>query len=335
MKDLQANVAAYYAATARGNDYGQAVRAFLVSTQTLNEHFSQNINDKNAYINLLDSSTLPGVGFIKAVKYARNVQQHVMHIISPRANSLVGGLQGMRTYAFWDEIPQEAHDKLHTRTKLLKPFYDGVLFDKEVTETMLEVLRFFAVVAPQIVHRDEKAEWSHFPLTSQPGMLAPRLHPEEPPALVDAQTWLNDRVPNGDARVIFGQITVEDVKYLVGSTFVNRHCFSPFVETASQVECDIAAGFSYLQGNPEENVEDITDTFNQPLQGAVLLSRDSLDAWTVPVLQIEPQNDFHVAYSIDVWQSIMSGENPRLVPESMAYATRRARRLNAFLPPSY
>lgn len=307
----------------------------LVSTQTLNEHFSQNVNDKNTYINLLDSSALAGADYIKAVKYARNVQQHVMHIVSPRAKSLVGGLHGMRTYAFWDEIPQEAHDKLHRGTKLLKPLYDSVLFDKEVTETMLEILRFFAAVAPEIVHRDERREWSYFPLTNQPGMLGPRLHPDEPPTIVDAQTWLNDRVPNGDARVVFGQVTVNDVKYVVGSTFVGRHCFSPFVETLDQVERDIASGFRYLQGNPAGNLEDITHTFTQPIQGSVFISRDSLDAWTVPVMQVEPQDDFCIAYSIDAWQGIVSVEIPNLIPEDVAYATRRARRLNAFVPPSF
>ncbi|KSU75401.1 hypothetical protein GA0061083_2851 [Pseudarthrobacter enclensis] len=334
MKDLQANVAAYYAATARDGDYGQAVRAFLVSTQTLNEHFSLNVKDKSTYLKLLDSSTLAGTAFVKAAKYARNVHQHVMHIVSPRTKSMVGGLHGVRTYAFWDEIPHEAHDKLHKGTKLLKPHYDSVLFDKEVTETMLEVLRFFAAVAPQIVHRDEKGEWTYFPLTNQPGMLEPRLHPEEPRAIADAQEWLNDRVPNGDARVVFGQVTVSDVKYVVGSTFVGRHCFSPFVETLDQVERDIASGFKYLQGNPAGNLEDITHTFSQP-QGAVLKSRDSLDTWTVPVMQIQPQDDFCIAYDVDAWHRIVSVEVPNLVPEGVAYATRRARRLNAFLPPSF
>jgi hypothetical protein len=332
MKDLQANVAAYYAGTARGDGYGQAVRAFLVGTQTLNEHFSQNINDKSTYVNLLSSSALPGVDYVKAVKYARNVHQHVLHIVSPRAKSLVGGVHGMRTYTFWDEIPQDAHEKLHKGTKALKPLYDRVLYDKEVTKTMLEVLRFYAAVAPEIVHRDDRGEWSYFPLTNQPGMLEPQLHPEEPLELTDARVWLNDRVPNGDARVVFGQVTLSDVQYVVGSTFVGRHCFSPFVETIDQVERDIAAGFRYLRGMPQGNLDDVTENFTQPLQGRVFRSRDALELWTVPIAQIEQIDDFCELYSVDGWQSMISGEIPGLMPDELAYATRRARRLNAFYP---
>jgi hypothetical protein len=39
-----------------------------------------------------------------------------MQIVAPpQANSLIGGLHGVRIYALWESIPQDVHDNLHDR----------------------------------------------------------------------------------------------------------------------------------------------------------------------------------------------------------------------------
>lgn len=332
MRDVQAAVADYYAETARGGDLGTTVRAFLVNTQTLNEQFSKNVSDAASYNALFTASTHSGVDFINAVKYARNVQQHVLHIVRPSDDkSLIGGLHGMRTYAFWDQIPQTAHEKLHRGTQSLKPAYDTVLLGQEVTQTMLEVLRFYSEVAPEIVHRDGRGEWSSFPLMNQPAVLSPQLHPEEPKNVTDAQAWLNDRVPNGDARVVSGQVTVNDVQYVVGSTFVGRLSFAPFVETVDQVNRDISAGFPYLAGEAAKNLEDATSGFAHA-QGGVFRSRTALESWTSKIMSVEAKEDWCVLFDMDQWQHMIRIETTDPIPEELAYEVRRSRRLNAVVP---
>jgi hypothetical protein len=155
---------------------------------------------------------------INGVKYARIIAQHVLHIVRFSDDSaMVGGTFGVRKYAVWDAVPQAAHDRVTNRHKeQLKTSYDSVLRGREVVETMLDVLRFFQAVNPEMVHRDDQGEWVGFPLMSQPGVSAP-LHPEEPLEVEAAWQWLNDRTPNGDARVVCGQVTLNSTRYLCGS----------------------------------------------------------------------------------------------------------------------
>ena len=95
---------------------------------------------------------------INAVKYARNVDQHLMpHIVKPSEDNLIGGTHGLRIYAFWEPIPPATHALLRSGTQALRPAYQANLEAKEVTGTMLAVLRFFADLAPQIVHRATEA----------------------------------------------------------------------------------------------------------------------------------------------------------------------------------
>jgi len=198
MEDIQKDVAAYYAETARGGDLGVHARNWLGRVQNLNDLLTQRLGDKATYLALFKPTPTPGAELINAVKYARNVDQHLMFEVSPSEDVLIGGTHGMRTYACWRPIPAATHAELHEGTQRLQPEYQANLQGKELTGTMLGVLRFFAEIAPQIVHRDHRGEWTGFPLKSQPGVGDP-LHPEEPVGdIVAANAWLNGRRLNGD-----------------------------------------------------------------------------------------------------------------------------------------
>lgn len=335
MRDVQTAVSAYYAETARGGDLGPRVRSFLVNAQTLNDLFTNAVTDAASYEALFDSPTHANADLVKGVKYARNVTQHVLHIVRPSEGdmSLVGGTLGMRIYASWDDIPPLAHAKLRANTQKLKPAYDATLRGHEVTGTMLAALRFYAGIAPEIVHRDQRGEWTGFPLMSQPGISAP-LHPEEPTDLAAAQSWLEGRLPNGDLRVVCGQLTVDDARYVFGHTFVGRYSFAPFVESVEQVNHDIVAGFPYLAGDVSKNAKAAGEQFPSALQGGVLVSRDEVTSWASPITRLGQVEDWCVVAHSDAWHRLVAVERAGLIPEIVAYGLRRARRLNALVPPS-
>lgn len=332
MKDIQESVADYYAETARGGDLGGHVRTWLTRVQNLNDLLSEQVGDKDRYRALFVTPACSGAELISGVKYARNVDQHLLHIVAPKEGSLIGGMHGFRSYAFWEPIPAATHALLRKGTQALQPAYQDSLEGKEVTGTMLATLRFFADLAPQIVHRDHRGEWTGFPLMSQPGVGAP-LHPEEPwHDIVAANAWLNERQPNGDVRVVTGQVTMDGTVYLVGMTFADRLSFSPFVETAEQVEQDIAAGFVYLQGDVAANVEQVTDNFPRA-QGGVFHSHKDVTDWAAPVTQIVYDNDWVAWIDAHWWSHTVSLEHPGLLPDAVVYTQRRAHRLNALVPP--
>lgn len=338
MRDVQTAVAKYYAETAQGGDLGVPVRGFLASAQVVNDLLANQTTDASSYKALFVQRTKPSpaaVEAIEAVKYARNVAQHVLHIVRPSDDTvLVGGQLGLRIYAVWDEVPQAAHDRLtNRRTLALKASYDSALLGKEVVGTMMDTLRFYQAVNAEIVHRDARGEWTGFPLMSQPGMPAP-LHPDEPDDLEAARKWLNARIPNGDARVVCGQITFEGTRYLCGFTFTGRHSFTPFAETVRQVEFDLAAGASYLEGDVWASVDDATRSFPRA-QGAVMFSRDELNSWVMPIGELEREADWCLKGDTDAWLSVIRTEQfTGGLPQSVAYGVRRARRLNACVPPS-
>lgn len=334
MRDVQKSVSAYYSATATGDELGSHVRAFLVSAQTLNDLFTNAVTDSTAYLATLDTTAQTDADLVWGIKYARNVAQHVLHIVRPSDDmTLVGGTLGLRAYALWDEIPAAAHMKLRPGTQKLKPAYDAALRGQEVTSTMLALLRFYGRTAPSIVHRDQRGEWTGFPLMSQPGMSSP-LHPEEPLDIADAWPWLNRRPPGGDARVICGQHALNGTSYVFGHTFVGRHSFAPFVESVEQVNIDIGLGYSYLTGSTTDNLEDVSSQFPHARQGGVLASRDDLDAWALPITHIEHVDDWCVDAHSDEWARIVRLERGGLIPDFVEYGLRRARRLNALVPPS-
>lgn len=338
MGDVQTAVATYYAETARGGDLGVPVRGFLASAQVVNDLLANQATDAASYKALFVQRATPSpaaLEVIAAVKYARNVAQHVLHIVRPSDDTvLVGGQLGLRIYAVWDDVPQAAHSRLTNKhTQALRASYDSALLGREVVGTMMDTLRFYQAVNAEIVHRDTRGEWTGFPLMSQPGMPAP-LHPEEPDDLEAAWKWLNGRIPNGDARVVCGQVTFEGTRYLCGFTFTGRHSFTPFAETGRQVELDLAAGASYLDGDVWANVDDATRLFPRA-QGAVLFSRGELDYWVSPISELEREADWCLRDDTDAWLSVIRTEQfTDGLPQSVAYGVRRARRLNACIPPN-
>lgn len=333
MKDIQKDVAAYYAETARGGDLGVQARNWLGRVQNLNDLLTTQIGDKAKYLALFTPTPTPGAELINAVKYARNVDQHLMFEVSPSEDVLIGGTHGMRTYGCWRPIPAATHVELHKRTQRLQPAYQANLEGNELTGTMLAVLRFFANIAPQIVHRDQRGEWTGFPLKSQPAV-GDALHPEEPVGdIAAANAWLNGRRPNGDLRVVIGQLTKEEAPYLVGFTFADQLSFSPFVETPEQVDRDIAAGFTYLQGDVAANVENVTHKFPMPTTGAVLHSPKDVATWATPLTQTRYGADWMTGFDPDTWSHVVSVEHQGRFPDFVAYEQRRAFRLYAQVPP--
>lgn len=332
MRDLQRSTSRHYAGTASSEDLGALVREFITHTQTINDWLTNAIGDVTSYKAHFGSPRHLRADYIDAVKYVRNVSQHVMHIVSPGDKvTVVGGRLGMRLYTYWDEVPDAVHAKLRPGTQSLKPAYTSKLLGKEVMSTMMEVLRFYADVVPDVVHRDTNGEWTGFPLMNQPGM-SHALHPEEPLERAEARAWMDARRPGGTSRVICGQVTVEGTPYVVGHTFQGRHSFAPFSETIEQINYDISLGFPYFLGNIVANVVVANEQFPDALQGLVLASREDVDSWGTPVRWVEVQEDW--SEDGEDWGSLVGLENKAIVPDSMRHEVRRARRLNALTPPS-
>ncbi|MBH0009567.1 hypothetical protein [Salinibacterium sp. SWN1162] len=334
MRDLQRSLADYYAETARGGDLGPRVRSFLVAAQTLNDLLTNSIAESGAYKDLFAGQRHPAADFVDAVKFARNVSQHVLHIVRPSDEmSLVGGSLGMRVYAVWDDIPAHVVAQLRAATRKLESAYQANLEGHEVTGTMMSVLRFYAEVSPEMVHRDARNEWTGFPLLSQPGMNSP-LHPEEPAGLTQSRHWMDSRAPGGDCRVVCGQTTIDGTSYVYGQTFVGRHSFAPFAETVDQANYDIGIGYPYLDGNIAANFDDVTDRFPEALQGSVIASRGDVLSWAAPIARIDLQDDWHgPGINADSWTQDVKMEIDTRMPEGFRFGPRRARRLNALVPP--
>jgi hypothetical protein len=334
MRDLQLSVAGYYAETGGGANEGRQVRAFLVGTQTLNDLLGQQVGAAASYTALFNESRHSAAELVEGVKFARNVAQHLLHIVRPSNEvTLVGGQLGMRVYMFWDAFPSDVVAKLRPATQRLEPAYRATLEGKEVTETMMAVLRFFFEVAPGMVHRDGRGEWTGFPLLSQPGMNSP-IHPEEPEDLADSLRWMDERVPGGDCRVICGQVTIEGAAYVYGYTFEDRHSFAPFVELVSQANHDIDLGYAYLEGDMAANFDDVSDAFPAAKQGVVLASRGDVSSWASPVERIENRSDWHApGVEAASWEKDVRLETNKKLPPGFIFSARRARRLNALVPP--
>lgn len=335
MRDLQVAASAYYAHTAgagSAEDQATSVRSFLSAAQVLNDLLTKSVADKAAYAALFKEAA-PGTELISGVKYVRNVSQHVLHVVRPsKTFRIVGGNLGFRGYMDWDEVPDVVHDQLHKGTQNLRPNYRAHLEGREVMGTMLAGLRFFASLHPDIVHRDRRGEWTGFPLTSQPGM-SPPLHPEEPADQTVAWEWLNARVPNGDCRVISAQTTVDGTVYVCGDTFIDRLTFTPFVETVDQVNRDITAGFPYFTATTHERVVDCTSEFPEARQSRVLRATHDVAMWATPVDVLESGADWGRDADTGEGRGLVLTEAREGVLGFSAYLIRRARRLNALVPP--
>lgn len=333
MGDVQSATSGYYAESRRGGDLGVWVRRFLSATQALNEILQFQIKDKETYGNLLATGSHPSSGVIDAVKFARNVSQHILYIVRPSDDvTLVGGVHGMRTYAVWDTIPSEIVLQLRAGTQTLESAYQSHLEGQEVTGTMLAVLRFFADVNSSIIHRDSNGEWSGFPLQDQPGVAFP-LHPEEPLSPAGYEAWLNDRLPNGDCRLVLGQVTVEGNAYLFGHTFIGNVSFAPFVESLQQARDDISRGFEYFMGDVASHLSNLPACRHlQEVEGALFLDGDPRE-WGVRMLHVDLRADW-AAPGVDVegWRRVVTLESNTSLPPVSRYLLRRARRLNATVP---
>jgi hypothetical protein len=334
MRDLQLSVAAYYTESARGGDLGPRVRNFLVSAQTLNDLLTNEIEHSQLYRALFTDGRHAAADLIDAVKFARNVTQHVLHILKPSDDRvLVGGLHGMRFYAVWDSIPSSVVAKLRSATQKLEPAYKATLEGHDVTKTMMAVLRFYAEVAPAIVHRDARNEWTGFPLLSQPGMNTP-IHPEEPADMDASKLWMNQRPPGGDCRVVCGQATIDGTSYVFGHTFLGRVSFAPFFETINQMKHDIELGFPYFEGVSTVGLEDVTDEFPDARQGTVLASPSEPATWAIPIAHFDARPDWHLpGMDIDWWVRRIELQNDTRMPAGFHFGPRRAQRLNALVPP--
>lgn len=335
MRDAQTAAADYYGQTARNDsieDLGTPVRRFLVAIQAINDLLTNSVSDSATYVGIINSGGNPNAGVIRGVKYVRNVAQHVAHVIRPAdEHVLVGGVLGLRIYTFWDEVPPAVHAQLYPSTQRLKTDYDALLEGKEVAGTMLEALSFFSDVSPAIVHRDRRGEWTGFPFMSQPGV-GDRLHPEEPVDEKAARAWLDERLPNGEVRVICGQLTVGGTRYVLGHTFVGRLSYAPFVETVEQLGRDTAAGYEYVVGDVLANTTDRTKSIPHVVQGAVLESQGDFAAWTTPALSAGWNEDWVDVRMADTWRRMLEMEEGEGLFASSSYQIRRARRLNAVVP---
>lgn len=331
MRDIQLAVAAYYELTAKSGDIdelGTPVRTFLTSVQQLNESLSKRVADSATYAALITRNGTAGL--IDAAKYARNVVEHVLHVVRPDDDtSLIGGMHGLRTYAQWAHIPNDVDAKLHKGTRALRPSYVATVEGREIVEVMFDILHAFWSIAPDIVHRDQLGEWTGFPLRNQPGVRA-RLHAEEPTDLAAAEEWLNSRRPNGTTRLACGQLTFEGGRLIYGFTFLGQYSFSPFVESAEQVARDVASGARYVRGNVNSRLENRTQEFRHGVQGAVFFASADLDEWTEELTETESGEDWCAFLDEETWMGVASIERGGYPPE-VRYPIRRARRLNAFV----
>lgn len=330
MGDIQVAASAFYAKTATSADVdslGTEVRTFLSATQTLNERLSGSISKKEAYQSVLSGTNIGEL--IDAVKYVRNVTQHVLHVVRPSEDSgvLIGGLHGLRIYVVWDDVPPAAHSSLRPGTQALRAAFEARLHGQEVTGTMLSVLRAFATLAPQIVHRDKGGEWTGFPLKTQPSMPG-RLHPEEPEDLQESFAWLDSRPPNGDARLVVGQVTIDGGRYLLGYTIVDQLLLGVFVESSRQVTDDIDAGFKYLFGDPTGHLELDHHPHSRSL-GQALRIVDPISEWAAPLTRAERSEDWGVDLTDPGWARVVRYAQENYLPDVVRYEMRRSQRLNA------
>lgn len=112
-----------------------------------------------------------------------------------------------------------------------------------------------------------------------------------------------------------GQFSMEGAHDLVGFTFADHLSFSPFVETPEQADRDIAAGFTYLQGDVAANVENVTKEFPMPPNSAVLRSPKDATTWATPLTETRYKADWMIGFDPDTWRHLVSVEHPGYVPD--------------------
>ncbi|MFK4804318.1 hypothetical protein ACI3KX_00485 [Microbacterium sp. ZW CA_36] len=121
--------------------------------------------------------------------------------------------------------------------------------------------------------------------------------------------------------------------YVYGHTFVGRLSFAPFVETVEQANFDISLGYPYLEGNLAANFDDVTDRFDNVHQGAVLQSRGDVSTWATQIGSFPDRLDWTAPGVLAAsWEQVVKLEIDTRIP-GFSYGPRRARRLNALVPP--
>ncbi|MCE7482430.1 hypothetical protein LZG07_10925 [Microbacterium profundi] len=335
MRDLQAAVSRYYAATGNHGDFVPELRAFITHTQAINDLLTESIADNRSFKVALAARGEDAKSLINGIKYVRNVDQHLLYTVAPDSENvrMVGGSFGTRLFPVWRSVPAEVHSQLRPGTQKLQPAFEDRLVGREISGSMMDVLRLFGALIPDAVHRDSQNEWSGFPLMSQPGMGYP-LHPEEPLDRVQVHDWLSQRVPNGDLRVAMGLRIHEGVKYLYGNTWVKGYSFTPFVETVEQVRADVSAGFVYLACEDMFVLKSASDEFPDALQGVVLSSTVDVDKQGPRIAARHLAEEWVTPDSEVFWDDV-NIEVRKDLPESWFFEVRRARRLNALVPPSF
>lgn len=218
MRDIQVSIASHHDAAAgfhsNSEGFETPARATVAFIQKVNDVLRQQIGQAEKYRRIfgqqLDAGH-PGAELIEAFRYVRNVMTHQLFRATPTSTSVVGGAGiGYQTASCWDSVPRGVHNRLRDRTRPLKKYYDRHLVGQLVTDSFLDAAKYFAEICPMIVHRDQRGEWTGFPLRSQPGV-AMRLHPLEPalvpgdlPSLRRNERWLNRRAPGGTFRLLCG-----------------------------------------------------------------------------------------------------------------------------------
>jgi hypothetical protein len=204
----------------------------------------------------------------------------------------------------------------------LKSYYDQYLKGEEVVGTLLDAAHFFFEVCPDLVHRDTNGEWTGFPLRHQAGV-PNRLHPEEPLDEAAALLWLAQRRPGGDCRVISGSLPSADNEVIIyGFTFIGHCSFTPFSETAEQINTDITNGYRYHLGDVAAHTTDRGADFK--LSGrAVFCSDTDIEEWAAKPLDAAPKRFESATLPIIDWTMLWKQDS--------SYLTRRERRLNGIL----
>jgi hypothetical protein len=271
MRDLQVSIALLH--RAGSGFFGESeplvteVRAACAFVQKVNDVLRNDVGQAEKYRRICQRRLDAGdsdLELVQAFRYVRHVISHRLVQVSPDTNSVIGGWEiGFRTYPTWADVPVSAHQKMDPRTQALKPYYDRHLLGQDVTDSLLQVARVYAELCPQIVHLDDRGEWTGFPLRTQPGVPS-RVHPLEPlldttdPKLLAAhRRWLTQRRPGGDFRLIAGHLKHDGDTWVVGMTFRGNYSFLPFVESPEQVSVDAELGYDYFASRPDklESVE--------------------------------------------------------------------------------
>lgn len=333
MRDVQVTIGDYYECTAASlnpDDLATRVRANVTFVQVVNDLLLNEVSEKGRYGALFTAND-PSTEVIQAFKYVRNVMQHVLHPVLPETTAMVGGPgHGLRGYCVWQEIPTAAHNRLRAGTKLLKPMYDRHLHGLEVTGTMLDAARFFAIACPDVVHLQPNGEWTGFPLAHQAGV-GIRLHPEEPGDPSDALQWMASRRPGGDLRVVCGRLHDPDRGEVVfGFTFADGCAFVPFFEAIAQVKADIGRGYRYHEGDVRTNTSEDGAAFGSANGRSARCSGTPMEEWlSNALIDIAAADEYTTYADLDWWRGMWATEaavNPQ------AFITRRERRLNAGVP---